>query len=87
MNKKFFIDTFGNKWQVGVIGNSPVRIEAGDYMLFNNELGFMFCTEDAFHQLYKVYTDENTEEDKLFDVDIIYAHEKDSLSLNNEQIL
>ena len=87
MNKKFFIDTFGNKWNVGVIGDSPVRVESGDYMLFNDQLGFMFCTDDAFHQLYRVYTDEDTQEDGLFDVDIISIQTTDSTSINNEQIL
>ena len=87
MNKKIFIDTFGNKWNVGIIGDSPVKVESGDYMLFNNDLGFMFCTENAFHQLYKIYTDENTQGDDLFDVDIISIQTTDSTSINNEQIL
>lgn len=87
MSKNFFVDTFGNKWQAAVIGPTPVRIESGDYILYNEDFGFMFCTEDAFHSMYQVFVDENTEQDSLFDVDIISIQTEDSISQKNEQVL
>ncbi len=84
MIEKKFIDIFGNKWYAAILGNSPVRIESGDYVLFNEEKGFIFCVGDAFDEMYKVSYDENIEKETLFNIDLIKVQTENSKNLKNE---
>lgn len=68
MQKKF-IDNLGRKWFAAQIIKSPVQIENGDWILFNEEMGFQVILNHIFEDIFSLSEDIINNDDEFVEVE------------------